>query len=225
MAAVVDRACLRAAVGSDGCGLSRLGQARSRTHLEENINGQTEWEDMNIDEYAAIWERNKTWSHLSWPKHQRRFDLCAERLVGRNFADVGCAFGHSTMELHRRTGPDSTWTGIDFTPKMIGKARKFFPEGAWLLWEDFRKPLGGEFDSIVCSEVIEHIGDGLLHVFVGNVLKLTKFRAVFTTPNCQVSDPGHLRVFTKDMLEGLFPQKGRHILSDGVFWIVWLDLT
>ena len=110
---------------------------------------------MNANEYIEHWDKNRIWEHLKWPRHQQRFKTIASYLYGKTFADVGCAFGHSTFYLKRfRSGE---WTGIDFVEKAIEKA------GAKFQGIDFRYlenidalKFCSQFDGVVCSEVIEH---------------------------------------------------------------------
>jgi len=75
---------------------------------------------------------------------------------------------------------------------------------------------------VVCSEVIEHVEDPA--DFVRALVNVTAPGGVLvlTTPNRPVSDPGHIRVYSRPMLEGLFADfPGTvEIKSEGRFWYV-----
>lgn len=184
---------------------------------------------MNAEEYATKhWLRKRVWRNLKGPRHQDRFAEIASHLEGETFLDVGCACGHSTDILAgMRPGVDPVrWTGIDFSHSMIDAARETFPQYQYYCLAD-SKSLRLEVhprDSVVCSEVIEHVEDdaGLvaaLWAVTGKVL-------VITTPNKKVNDPGHLRVYTAIMLRNLIaPHADRdgatfEIYSKGDFFYV-----
>jgi 2-polyprenyl-3-methyl-5-hydroxy-6-metoxy-1,4-benzoquinol methylase len=75
---------------------------------------------------------------------------------------------------------------------------------------------------VVCSEVIEHVEDPLDFVKVLGEITAPGGALVVTTPNRPVNDPGHLRVFSREMLDALFAGRGVNyeIKSEGRFWYV-----
>ena len=161
------------------------------------------------------WIDKKVWTHLSWPKHQERLRLCAEKMIGEKFLDVGCACGHSTDIM--RGFKNGIWSGLDFSAKAIEMAKEFFPNISFYYAPDYEmKNLIGEFDSVVCSEVIEHVPDDKL--FVKKVLEITKNVLVLSTPNLRVNDPGHLRVYTEELLHQLCEPYQHEIISYGKFF-------
>ena len=169
---------------------------------------------MTAEEYITQhWIPNKTWTHLEWPKHQKRLRKCAELTEGDTFADVGCACGHSTDIMARfRAG---LWYGIDFSETAINMARKLFPDLTF--FGGFEK--GVVFDSVVCSEVIEHVADD--KEFVAQLLNITGKRLVLTTPSVEVDDPGHKRLYTMPTLWELAGGRKCHIVDeDGYFYII-----
>lgn len=172
---------------------------------------------MNAVQYLEHWKKNRVWMHLLWPKHQRRFELCAASVLGENFIDVGCVFGHSTAELAKfRPG---VWTGLDFVEEAIRRGRELFPEREFIFSPDYDmgRACGGRvFDSVVCSEVIEHIPEDA--EFIRQLIRIAGRRIVLTTPNRRVSDPGHLRTYTERTLEALLNGCNHEIFSDGPFF-------
>ena len=158
---------------------------------------------MDADQYMKHWENNKVWTHLQWPKHQRRFKICASFLEGENFIDIGCAYGHSTSWLRIYKG--GIWAGLDFSKKAIDRANQLFKNENLKFYysENYDLlPVCGQFDGVVCSEVIEHVEKD--QEFVNGLIAITKKVLVITTPDREVNDPGHLRVYDKGMLEALF---------------------
>lgn len=148
----------------------------------------------------------------------RRLRTCADKMEGETFADVGCAFGHSTEIMAKRHPGD--WTGIDFSEAAIREAVKQFGQ----TWEFVYCPdvvaLSQHpcfYDGVVCSEVIEHVEDDA--ALVTGLSLLTNKVLVVTTPCVEVGDPGHLRLYTEEMLRDLFGPNAE-IQKQGPFWYV-----
>lgn len=156
---------------------------------------------MKAKEYLENhWIKNEVWTHLEWPTHQARLRKCAELMEGDMFADVGCGMGHST-EIMSRFHPGD-WTGIEFFPEIIGKARELFPTTRFIALDHVYELTGLLFDGVVCSEVIEHVEYPI--ELVKCLWSMTNKVLVVTTPNRKVNDPGHLRVFDEKMISEVF---------------------
>jgi hypothetical protein len=92
---------------------------------------------------------------------------------------------------------------MDFSESGIAKARALWP-----LIKFHYVPhceavnFVGRFDSVVCSEVLEHVNDdeGLVEALMG----ITDKVLLITTPCRRVDDPGHIRIYTRDTLSQLF---------------------
>lgn len=148
------------------------------------------------------WIKRKIWRNLAKEKHQERFRMICSFLEGKIFIDVGCACGHSM--IHMRKFYPGHWSGMDFSSRAIDEARKLFPKHEFYYSDNFDLLKATEkktFDSVVCSEVIEHVEKDQ-ELFDG-LLSITKKVLVITTPNRRVGDPGHLRIYTRDMLDDL----------------------
>jgi 2-polyprenyl-3-methyl-5-hydroxy-6-metoxy-1,4-benzoquinol methylase len=149
--------------------------------------------------------------------HYERFKNCASSLVGTKFIDVGCACGHSTNML--KQFKDGEWSGLDFYEPVIEKAKQNFPDIHFYYSPDYNyKEMVGQYDSVVCSEVIEHIPDDRL--FIEKVIEIAKQKVIFTTPNKEVGDPGHLRLHTLESLYDLFAKYNREVISKGIFFYI-----
>jgi len=167
------------------------------------------------------WMKKQVWTRLQVPMHQERLRKCAEAVGGgKKFVDVGCGLGHSTAIMKGFCPGD--WTGIDFGESAVIEARKLFPDIRFLYCLRTADIPEGGWDGVVCSEVIEHVEDPA--DFVGTLLNITAAGGVLalTTPNRPVSDPGHVRVYTRPMLEELFDgfPGTVEIKSEGRFWYV-----
>ena len=181
---------------------------------------------LTAEEYiTGHWIPKQVWTHLEWPKHQQRFRDVIQYLKGITYCDVGCACGHSTVIMDQLNGNLGKWTGVDFSLTAIKEAVQRFPNYTWKYApypEDV--VLTGVYDSIVCSEVIEHADDPSR--LVKGLLAATNSggRVIITTPNKHVNDPGHMRVYTEDdlavLLDGL-----RYTLKvhQQVFWYIVID--
>ena len=154
------------------------------------------------------------------PVHQDRLKRCAEYVragAGARYIDVGCGLGHST-DIMRRFVPGD-WTGLEFWPEAKAMAIKAFPDIDVCVSLDFNlRPVCGTFDGVVCSEVLEHVPDDV--ALVKGLLDITAGTLCLTTPNRKVNDPGHLRVYTRAMLEALFPEAEIHSIGRFFYVIV-----
>ena len=164
---------------------------------------------MDAEEYLTThWIKHKVWRNLTREKHQERFRTICSFLEGKTFIDVGCACGHSM--IHMKKLCPGYWTGMDFSKQAILKAREFFPKYKFYYADDFdllKETEGKKFDSVVCSEVIEHVEKD--QKLFGELLSITKKVLVITTPNRHVGDPGHLRIYTEKTLMSLFFRRNK----------------
>jgi 2-polyprenyl-3-methyl-5-hydroxy-6-metoxy-1,4-benzoquinol methylase len=171
-------------------------------------------------QYLEHWQKRKVWTHLEYPKHRKRLNWCADQCVGASFADVGCMFGHSTAIMAERKR--GAWVGIDFTTEAIIKAWQIFPTLSFLFLPDVNAlSLAGEYDSIVCSEVIEHVPDdrGLVLALLG----MARHRVIMTTPTIDAQDPGHLRIYTDESLRETLDGFRYSIERDESFFYITIE--
>ena len=177
---------------------------------------------MNASDYLEKhWEKNAIWTHLLGVVHQERLKWCADRVVGNAFADVGCANGHSTSIL--KGFHSGEWTGVDFWVPAIDKAIQLFPDIKFIPLSSISdlKDIG-KYDSVICSEVIEHVEDDQELVNMLNLM--TNKMLVITTPCINIVDPGHLRLYTEDSLRKLFKDIGEPvIIKHGRFFFLCLQ--
>ncbi|GAG74903.1 unnamed protein product [marine sediment metagenome] len=173
---------------------------------------------MKANDYIiGHWERKKIWKNNQRPHHRKRLNMIAQSVKGKKFLDVGCCFGHSTNDLKRLHPGD--WSGLDFSEYAAKKAHHLFPELTFYFAENFKLlPVCGQFDSVVCSEVLEHVEED--QELVKGLLEITKDVLFMTTPHCFVNDPGHIRVYDEAMLADLFKGMQYKIQKDGLFFYI-----
>jgi 2-polyprenyl-3-methyl-5-hydroxy-6-metoxy-1,4-benzoquinol methylase len=178
-------------------------------------------ENMTAKEYLEKhWNKNKIWTHLLSPVHQKRLKYCADTMQGENFVDIGCGAGHST-NIMKGFHPGN-WTGIDFCDITINNAKKIFSNINFISLESVSKLNDLEpYDGVVCSEVIEHVENDL--ELVNALYNITKKITIITTPSIKVDDPGHLRVYNEKSLKQLFNNiSNTTIKQDGKFFYICL---
>jgi len=180
--------------------------------------------ELTAEKYiVGHWKAKKVYNNLAAPKHQDRLQKCAELTRGSRLADVGCAFGHSTAIMQDfRPG---NWRGFDLSATAITEARKFFPDMEFDHFPNINsmhKNLARfKLDSIVCSEVLEHVADDRSLVLA--LWNAVSERVVFTTPSVKVNDPGHIRLYNEAMLEKLFEGIPHTLENTGLFWYIVCD--
>ncbi len=176
---------------------------------------------MTAVEYLAGWRERRTYTHNHNEQHMVRFNWLAANCVGETFVDVGCALGHSTAllaELH-----PGAWTGIEFEEAAVVEAREQFPHIAFKSIPSVADlPSAGQFDTVVCSEVVEHVEDP--EELVRALLSVASRRVLMTTPNKNVGDPGHVRIYDDRSIAELVAGLQASITKEGVFYKVRIDV-
>lgn len=184
-------------------------------------------EEVPAEEYIiGHWAKNKIYTHLSNMRHQARFTACVDLMEGRApVCDVGCAMGHSTADMKKkflaRFHGDVPFTGVDLSATAIEAARASAEAQAdnnlhfiYTPTTDYMvKQLGGQFGSVVCSEVIEHVGDDkrFMRALFRLIDEKVGSRLIITTPVEEVDDPGHLRIYTAEELASLMNRNGFYV--------------
>lgn len=190
---------------------------------------------MKASEYQEThWYKNEIWNNLERPKHQMRFQLIVDEIKGKSVVDVGCGLGHSTKIMKKMT-KGLSWTGVGFYKRSVDDGKKLFknfklvycPEETLDLEEALKK----KFDTVICSEVLEHVPKQVL--LIKRLLAIAKKRIIITTPCVYVNDPGHLRIYDETMIGNLMKKCGvedytltKEIIVKGrpVFWYLVINV-
>jgi 2-polyprenyl-3-methyl-5-hydroxy-6-metoxy-1,4-benzoquinol methylase len=156
---------------------------------------------MEAVEYLKHWKPVNKNRLLRCKKHQKRFRDCVGYIIGTDYIDVGCAEGHST-NIMKGMKPGN-WTGIDFCPRTINSAIIQFPHIKFKYIDKIENlHRAGKFDSVICSEVIEHVENDRL--MIDKLIEITRNVLIMTTPSVGVKSVGHLRLYNKTSLRELF---------------------
>jgi len=175
---------------------------------------------MEATEYLKYFEK-KSDRVLKCDVHQARYKKCAELAIGETFVDVGCAFGESTHYMKNyRPG---NWTGVEFDVTAVRKAEDNFPDIKFLYIKEPKYLSLVKYDTVVCSEVIEHVEKD--REFVESLIAMTGKRLIMTTPNKKVISVGHLRVYTKSSLLELFKGYSVDITENDRFFYVIMNVA
>lgn len=174
---------------------------------------------MNAEDYiVGHWIPGKIWTHLTIPKHQKRFNTLLRYVVGKTCVDVGCAVGHSTMHMNNLSNGKFLWSGIDFSETAIKEAVKLKVIDCEFLYTKELTNLTSKYDTVICSEVIEHVEDPLK--LIKDLLFLANKRVVISTPSKVVNDPGHLQLITFKQWEKWLVGYKYTIVNEESFWYV-----
>lgn len=101
---------------------------------------------------------------LSAPSGETLFDILLEELLTpeSHVLEAGCGHGRDARRYAHRVG---SYTGYDFTPEYVKRARQNAPQAEFVLWDSSREPvpehLKGRFDLVMSrrgpTSVILHL--------------------------------------------------------------------
>jgi SAM-dependent methyltransferase len=155
----------------------------------------------------------KLWTDMVkyYPSGVHRRRLVAEWLkphAPTAILDVGCGPGHMLDFLHGQF-PGARFCGVDNAQETVEENRRRLP---WCRFEPLdltRERLPERFDTVVCSEVLEHVTDD--ESALGNLAAMTERQLLITVPTGTLfpleAGFGHLRHY---QLEPLCRRIERH---------------
>ncbi len=110
---------------------------------------------------AELWDELYPHQHESCqysPLHHWLSRLIQQELAKLRFStllDVGCGDGTKLSML--QLDPDCAVVGVDISPVAVEMAKATFPRGAFHALDVQREAPPGQYEVVVCSEVLEHV--------------------------------------------------------------------
>jgi SAM-dependent methyltransferase len=185
--------------------MSRKGSAPSKDQLAHVATVAPE-----VD-YDAGWTR---WGDMvkysPAPFHRRRLILELARTIDfQSVLDVGCGPGE-LLRTFRAEFPSATLTGVDLSGGVVASNRQAMPDVQFHAADISSAPLSGQWDLIVCSEVIEHIPD--YPAAVRHLRQMCGKHIIITVPSGRIfpidRSMGHHQHFAPDEMAALLESCG-----------------
>ncbi|MEI8005440.1 MAG: glycosyltransferase, partial [Bacteroidota bacterium] len=174
------------------------------------------------------------WSQgVNHERHQTeldRFEITSTAIKGKDILEVGCGNGDLSVFLAKR---NYYVTGIDISPEGIKQCKEyaksqniselaifFEMDGTTLNFPD------NSFDSIIFSEVFEHVSSSRIFIQEGiRVLKPGGRIYISVPDSLKIHWPGHIRFFTKTSLQDELSQYSDNLLFHQMNYTKWLICT
>ncbi len=182
----------------------------------------------DLDQVTAVEQLDAEWATNEAVYYWRLRDhyKVVEQYLHGSVLDIGCGPGY----LAARTFPNEAWyTGIDISPKAIEIAKKLFPGAEFLVHDAEHYPLpfkDGSFDTIVASELFEHLQKHEL--LLSEIRRVARTYIVVTVP-VSMGGVGHVwPVWTyQDVVDkfgclGTFLEMRRFYGDSHKFTLAWL---
>lgn len=159
------------------------------------------------------------WKKMAAPRFRRATiqQLLAQRPVG-SVVDLGCGGGQLLAEIGQRH-PQAPLTGLDLSQEQIEFNRQHFPQIGWQAI-DLGRPdllpdsLRGQFDTLIATELIEHVDDPLALLQTARLLARPGGRArlLLSTQSGPVRATeitvGHVQHFSAAQMQKLLVESG-----------------
>jgi SAM-dependent methyltransferase len=108
-----------------------------------------------IDHWDDIAQKMDRWKGWGGYYHQRLTEIYHFLVPqGQKILEIGCSLGDLLAALKPAVG-----VGVDFSPKMIERAKQRHPELQFILVDAHEMELEGFFDVIICSDLIHDLWD------------------------------------------------------------------
>ena len=158
---------------------------------EHNINTTEYWDGFATESYKEA-DRNRNGNKC---KFATVVDLIPDN---SDILDIGCLNGNFYNYLKEKTSSAmNTFTGVDFSTKLINMAKERFPEQQWVPATCYQLPFeDNSFDVVTAMEILEHIEDPAKALLEAKRVCRSGGSVIVTTPNkLIIDDPAHVWSF------------------------------
>jgi SAM-dependent methyltransferase len=163
---------------------------------------------LGADDYDEMWRRLEDFlRHNPGARQRRRLVLRALRKYApgaTEILDVGCGLGEMVSFLGNAI-PNVQFTGVDFSSGAVDSCRRRLPSHVWVVADVVADELRGQYDAVICSELLEHLDEPAKAMTRIGSLLTPGGTIVVTVPNGKVFATeravGHVRHPTLAMLQ------------------------
>lgn len=157
------------------------------------------------------------WRFMAAPRFRVRTVIALlQSFDPSRLVDLGCGDGRLLREVRGRI-PGVELAGVDLADRLIQRNRQNQPD---ILWRtaDLNRPLGfdrdlmARFDTVVSSEVIEHVDDPVIFLRNAAAMAAPGGALVLTTQSGPLRETerrvGHIRHFSRESISDLLRESG-----------------
>ena len=174
--------------------------------------------------YDELWEDVYGQIQAVGPTHRHLRRLLGKQLAEldyRTVVDVGCGAGDNAALLRRRGGVERL-VGLDVSTAALERARACDREGEYELLDIERGALGGTFDLVFSSLLLEHLPDDRaalrnMRAMTGRHLLVATMAGDFERYRAWDEQVGHVRNYARGELERRLAEAGFEV-ERTVYW-------
>lgn len=156
-----------------------------------NINTQEYWNKFSTDEYQEA-DKNRGGNKCKF--------LTVKDIIKENIdiLDIGCFNGNFYNFLKEQNFNIKSFTGVDFSEKLIERAKNRFSEQKWIVSDYSKLPFKNEtFDIITLMEILEHIDEPEKAIKEASRVCKKEGSVIITVPNRErIKDIAHVWSFS-----------------------------
>ncbi|MFA5396049.1 MAG: class I SAM-dependent methyltransferase [Methanogenium sp.] len=156
-----------------------------------NINTKEYWDGFSNDAYQES-DRKRGGNRCKFSTVR---DMLSKNL---DIVDIGCLNGNFYNFLKENNFSVKSFTGVDFSEKLIKRANNRFPEQKWIVSNCYMLPFENEtFDVVLLMEILEHIDFPVKALEEAKRICRKNGMIILTVPNEErIKDNAHVWSFT-----------------------------
>ncbi len=156
-----------------------------------NINTKEYWDGFSNDAYQES-DRKRGGNKCKFSTVR---DMLSKNL---DIVDIGCLNGNFYNFLKENNFSVKSFTGVDFSEKLIKRANNRFPEQKWIVSNCYMLPFENEtFDVVLLMEILEHIDFPVKALEEAKRICRKNGMIILTVPNEErIKDNAHVWSFT-----------------------------